>query len=150
MTPTSYQSYPRTILMADDDEDDRDLARDAFDDAGLTGQIRFVPDGQELLDDLRLRANSPQRERPDIILLDLNMPRKNGRETLAELKDDDSLCDIPVVVLTTSRDEEDIRGSYCLGANSFIAKPTTHADLVDVMRKLAEYWFKVVELPRAT
>jgi CheY-like chemotaxis protein len=147
MSPIS-QSSQHTILMADDDEDDRDLAQDAFREAGLAGQIRFVLDGQELVDDLRRHANSAHPERPDIVLLDLNMPRKDGREALAEIRGDESLRGIPVVVLTTSKDEEEIRRSYRLGANSFIAKPVTHAELVDVMRELATYWFDVVELPR--
>ena len=145
---SSRQSSQRTILMADDDEDDRDLAQDAFRDAGLTGQLRFVLDGQELVDELRRRAGSAHPERPDIILLDLNMPRKDGREALAEIKSDESLREIPVVVLTTSRDEEEIRRSYRLGANSFIVKPVTHAELVEVMRELATYWFDVVKLPQ--
>ena len=143
---SSHPSQP-TILMADDDEDDRELAQDAFEDAGLVGEIRFVPDGQELLDYLRPPAGSPPPERPSIILLDLNMPRKDGREALEEIKADEALCEIPVVVLTTSNDEQDIRGSYRLGANSFIAKPMTHAGLVEMMRDLASYWFGVVELP---
>ena len=147
MSP-NLQSSRRTILMADDDEDDRDLAQDAFADAGLDGQLRFVLDGQELLDYLRDDVASSAVACPAIILLDLNMPRKDGREALAEIKGDERLCDIPVVVLTTSTDEEDIRRSYLLGASSFIAKPTTHAALVDVMRGLVNYWFDLVELPR--
>jgi CheY-like chemotaxis protein len=138
-----------SILMADDDEDDRDLARDAFHDAGLDGEIRFVLDGQDLLDYLREHAPaSSNRERPGIIVLDLNMPRKDGREALAELKADHALCDIPVVVLTTSKDGEDISRCYCAGASSFIAKPVTHSGLVEVMRRLKEYWFDFVELPQ--
>jgi CheY-like chemotaxis protein len=144
----SHQSSQRTILMADDDEDDRDLAEEAFRDAGLSGRLRFVLDGQELVDDLRRHAGSAHPERPDIVLLDLNMPRKDGREALAEIRGDESLRDIPVVVLSTSKDDEDIRRSYRLGANSFIAKPVTHAELVNVMRELATYWFDVVELPQ--
>jgi CheY-like chemotaxis protein len=137
-----------TILMADDDEDDRDLARDAFEDAGLDGQIRFVCDGQHLLDYLRNQQRRLENHRPAIIVLDLNMPRMDGREALSEIKADDSLCEIPVVVLTTSKDAEDIQRCYCAGASSFIAKPVTHAGLVDVMRHLKEYWFDLVELPR--
>ncbi len=147
MSPRYQPSRP-TILVADDDEDDRDLVKDAFTDAGLSGQIRFVLDGQELLDYLRLHAAARDAERPTIVLLDLNMPRKDGREALAEIKSDEALCAIPVVVLTTSKDDEDIRRSYRLGANSFIAKPTTHTALVGVMRDLANYWFDLVELPR--
>jgi CheY-like chemotaxis protein len=107
----------------------------------------FVLDGQELMDYLRDEAASGVSA-PAIILLDLNMPRKDGREALAEIKGDERLCDIPVVVLSTSKDEEDIRRSYLLGANSFIAKPTTHSALVGVMRGLADYWFELAELPR--
>jgi CheY-like chemotaxis protein len=85
--------------------------------------------------------------RPGIILLDLNMPRKDGREALAEIKADESLRAIPIVVLTTSKDEDDVHRTYALGANSFITKPVTHTGLVDVMRSLTKYWFDVVELP---
>jgi CheY-like chemotaxis protein len=137
-----------TILMADDDEDDRELARDAFHDAGLDGEIRFVDDGQHLLDYLRDQERRLARDRPGIIVLDLNMPRMDGREALTEIKADDSLCEIPVVVLTTSRDVEDVQRCYCAGASSFIAKPVTHAGLVDVMRHIKDYWFDFVELPQ--
>lgn len=137
-----------TILMADDDEDDRDLALDAFQDAGLDGEIRFVQDGQHLLDFLRVQERQLQNERPGIIVLDLNMPRMDGREALSEIKSDDALCEIPVVVLTTSNDAEDVSRCYCAGASSFIAKPVTHAGLVDVMRHLKDYWFDCVELPQ--
>jgi CheY-like chemotaxis protein len=137
-----------TILMAEDDEDDRDLARDAFMDAGLDGEIRFVHDGQHLLEYLRDQERELHNDRPGIIVLDLNMPRMDGREALTEIKSDDSLCEIPVVVLTTSTDAEDVSRCYCAGASSFIAKPVTHAGLVDVMRHLKDYWFDCVELPQ--
>jgi two-component system response regulator len=133
--------------MADDDEDDRDLALEAFQDAGLDGEIRFVHDGQHLLDYLRDQERELRDERPGIIVLDLNMPRMDGREALSEIKSDDALCEIPVVVLTTSRDAQDVSRSYCAGASSFIAKPVTQAGLVDVMRHLKDYWFDCVELP---
>jgi CheY-like chemotaxis protein len=138
-----------TILMADDDEDDRQLAHDAFLEAEVDGQMRFVADGQELLDYLRAHQHQLGPEWPGIVLLDLNMPRKDGRETLAEIKGDSDLCEIPVVVLTTSRDQEDVSRAYCAGASSFISKPTSHAGLVDVMRHLQQYWFELVELPEA-
>jgi CheY-like chemotaxis protein len=136
------------ILMAEDDEDDRDLARDAFADADVDGSIRFVPDGQELLDYLRQDEHNRGPGRPGIIVLDLNMPKKDGREALAELKSDHRLCEIPVIVLTTSKAPEDVSKCYCGGASSYIAKPTTHAGLVDVMRNLKQYWFEFVELPQ--
>jgi CheY-like chemotaxis protein len=135
--------------MADDDEDDRDLARDALEGTRLGERMEFVVDGQDLID--YLRHDGPYAEaptpRPSIILLDLNMPRKDGREALAELKADDSLRQIPVVVLTTSSDELDVQNAYDLGASSYITKPVTHTQLADVMQMVARYWSEVVVLP---
>ncbi len=139
-----------TILMADDDEDDRMMAKDAVEDARLINEIRFVKDGEELMDYLHHRGeysdlkNSP---RPGIILLDLNMPKKDGREALKEIKTDSSLRQIPIVVLTTSKAEEDILRTYDLGVNSFITKPVSFDSLVDIMKILGKYWFNIVELP---
>jgi CheY-like chemotaxis protein len=142
---------PITILMADDDEDDRELARDALQDARLANEMRFAVDGQDLLDYLRREGRwadpSLDAPRPGIILLDLNMPKKDGREALAEIKADPSLRRIPVVVLTTSKDEEDVLRTYDLGVSSFITKPVTFAGLVEVMRTWSRYWFEIVELP---
>src|SRR5579863_4299698 len=136
---------PITILMADDDEEDRDLTIEALARAHLTNQVRFVGDGQELLDYLRHEGHysdeTADAPRPGIILLDLNMPKKDGREALAEIKGDPDLRTIPIVVLTTSRDEEDVLRSYNLGVNSFITKPVTFGSLVDVMGAWGRYWF---------
>ncbi len=143
---------PITVLMADDDEDDRLMARAAFERARLANDLRFVGDGEELLDYLRRRgawsdpATSP---RPGLVLLDLNMPRKDGREALREMKADPDLRRIPVVVLTTSQAEEDILRSYDLGANSYVAKPVTFEGLAETLRVLGTYWFQIVELPDA-
>jgi CheY-like chemotaxis protein len=138
-----------TILMADDDEDDRDLARDALEGTRLGERMEFVVDGQDLID--YLRHDGPYvaeaTPRPSIILLDLNMPRKDGREALAELKADDALRQIPVVVLTTSSDEVDVQKAYDLGASSYITKPVTHSQLAEVMQMVARYWSEVVQLP---
>jgi CheY-like chemotaxis protein len=140
-----------TILMADDDEDDREMTLDALHDARLGNTVRFVDDGQDLMEYLRREGKyadpAVDAPEPGMILLDLNMPRKDGREALAEIKADESLRHIPVVVLTTSKDEEDILRSYNLGVNSFISKPVTFEGLVDVMRTLTRYWFEIVELP---
>src|SRR5215207_2614412 len=131
------------ILMADDDADDRLLARDAFAESRLNGDLHFVEDGEELLDYLLRRgkydslATAP---RPRLILLDLNMPKKDGREALREIKGDPDLRRIPVVVLTTSKAEEDIYRTYDLGANSFITKPVSFDGLVAVMRDIGRYW----------
>jgi CheY-like chemotaxis protein len=144
---------PITILMADDDEDDRDLTRDALESADYVEQMKFVADGQELVDYLRGDGQyaSPQtpaeRPQPSIILLDLNMPRKDGREALAEIKGDEELRHIPVVVLTTSSDEMDVRRAYDLGANSYITKPVTGSKLESMLDRLAEYWSQIVTLP---
>jgi CheY-like chemotaxis protein len=137
--------------MADDDEEDCELTRDALQDARLANEMRFVYDGQELLDYLRRDGAyahpSLDAPRPGVILLDLNMPKKDGREALAEIKADESLRRIPVVVLTTSKDEEDVLRTYDLGVNSFITKPVTFAGLVEVMRTWTRYWLEIVELP---
>jgi CheY-like chemotaxis protein len=144
-------SSPLVILMAEDDEDDRRFALDALRDAHQMGEVRFVHDGAELLDYLRhhgpYSAGDAVAPRPAIILLDLNMPRMDGREALAEIKADPELRRIPVVVLTTSHDEDDIRRSYDLGANSFITKPVTFPGLVEVMRGWSRYWLAISELP---
>jgi CheY-like chemotaxis protein len=142
---------PFTILLADDDEEDRELARDALQDSRLANEMKFVHDGQDLLDYLRREGRwadpSVDAPRPGIILLDLNMPKKDGREALAEIKADESLRRIPIVVLTTSKDEEDVLRTYDLGVNSFITKPVTFAGLVEVMRTWTRYWLEIVELP---
>jgi CheY-like chemotaxis protein len=139
-----------TILLADDDADDRMLTRDALAESRLANNLRFVEDGEQLMDYLCRRGNwsSPEvSPRPGLILLDLNMPRKDGREALREIKSDPNLRHIPIVVLTTSKAEEDIYRTYDLGVNSFITKPVTFEGLVGVMRALGRYWFEIVELP---
>jgi CheY-like chemotaxis protein len=140
-----------TILLADDDEDDRELTHDALKDSHLANEVRVVVDGQDLMDYLRREGRyankSVDAPRPGIILLDLNMPKKDGREALAEIKADESLRRIPVVVLTTSKDEEDVFRTYDLGVSSFITKPVTFAGLVEAMRTWTRYWFELVELP---
>ncbi len=141
---------PITILMADDDPDDRLLTSDALTEARLINDVRFVENGEELLDYLRRVGKfAPPAEapRPGLILLDLNMPRKDGRAVLAELKQDADLRTIPVVVLTTSKDDEDVYRSYDLGVNSYIVKPVTFEALVDILQTLEKYWFEIVELP---
>jgi len=140
---------PITILMADDDADDRMLAEDAMRESRLGNVFRCVEDGQELMDYLTRSGKYAAEEapRPGLILLDLNMPRKDGRQALHEIKTDPELRRIPVVILTTSKTEEDVLRSYDLGANSFISKPVTFDALVEIVRTLGTYWFNIVELP---
>lgn len=141
---------PITILMADDDADDRMLAKEAFEESRVVNDLRFVEDGEELLDYLHRRgkfADPALAPRPGVILLDLNMPRMDGREALQEIKTDPQLRRIPVVVLTTSKAEEDIYQTYDLGISSYITKPVTFGALVEVIKTLGRYWIEIVELP---
>jgi CheY-like chemotaxis protein len=145
-----HERKPVTILVADDDPDDRLLIRDALEESRLCNNIDFVEDGVELMDYLHRRGKFSDRagsKLPGLILLDLNMPRKDGREAIKEIKADPYLRLTPVIVLTTSKAEEDILRSYDLGANSFIVKPVTFNDLVTVMTDLTNYWLQIVELP---
>jgi len=138
------------ILMADDDEDDCMLAREALAESQLTNDMYCVRDGEELMDYLHQRGKYAQKSsapRPGLILLDLNMPKKDGREALKEIKTNSYLRQIPIVVLTTSKADEDIYRTYDLGANSFITKPVTFESLVEVMRTIGKYWFEIAELP---
>lgn len=139
-----------TILLADDDPDDRELTQDAFEENRLANMLHCVEDGEELMDYLHRRgkyshlANEPL---PGLILLDLNMPRKDGREALKEIKANPEFRRIPIVVLTTSKAEEDIVRTYDLGVNSYVTKPVTFKSLVELIKVLGRYWFEVVELP---
>ena len=140
------------ILMADDDPDDRLLARDAFAEARMHNRLVFVEDGEEVIEYLNRRGKYRDADAypmPGLILLDLNMPRRDGREVLAEIKSDPALKHIPVVVLTTSRAEEDVMRSYRSGGNSYIVKPVTFRELTEVIREIGRYWLGVVHLPQA-
>lgn len=131
------------ILVADDDPEDRQLIKEALQESRLLNEVQFVGDGEELMAHLQQCS-----QLPGLILLDLNMPRKDGREALGEIKSNPAFKQIPVVVLTTSKAEEDIYRTYNLGVNSFITKPVTFTSLVEVMRDLGRYWFEIVELPK--
>ena len=138
------------ILLAEDDADDRLLVKEALAEGRVLNELRSVGDGEELLDYLRRRgryADPAASPRPGLVLLDLNMPRKDGREALREIKADPDLRRIPVVVMTTSKAEEDIFRSYDLGANSYISKPVTFERLVELMKVMGRYWIEFVELP---
>src|SRR2546429_9357923 len=138
---------PIVILLADDDEEDRMLTSDALIESRVVNDLRFVEDGEELLDYLHQRgryADPASAPPPGLILLDLNMPRKDGREALREIKADPQLRRIPVIVLTTSNADTDVARLYDLGANSFITKPVQFDALVNAMRALGQYWFKTV------
>ncbi|HEY0893346.1 MAG TPA: response regulator [Cellvibrio sp.] len=138
------------ILMADDDADDRLLAQEAMHESRVLNELHFVEDGVQLLSYLRGDESFNDRvlyPMPGLILLDLNMPKMDGREALAEIKADPRLRRIPVVILTTSKAEEDMVKGYDLGAASYITKPVTFDALVELMRTLGKYWVEFVELP---
>ena len=139
-----------TILLADDDPDDRKLTQDAFTENRLVNVLHCVEDGEELMEYLRRQGRYVDQKDaplPGLILLDLNMPRKDGREALKEIKANPEFRRIPIVVLTTSKAEEDIVRTYDLGVNSYVTKPVTFKSLVELIKVLGRYWFEVVELP---
>jgi CheY-like chemotaxis protein len=146
----SRSSYPIRIVVADDDADDRMMIKDAFEEAKLGNPVDFVEDGVELLEYLNREGkykhltNQPY---PGFILLDLNMPRKDGRTALKEIKESAELHRIPIVILTTSKAEEDIIKTYNLGVNSFICKPVSFDGLVEIVRTVGRYWIEIVALP---
>ena len=145
MHPSGNRS---TIVMADDDADDRLMVQEALAEAGVTNKLYCVEDGEELLDYLYRRrqyAILGKTPYPGLILLDLNMPKKDGHEVLEEIKADPELRHIPVVVLTTSKADEDIARTYDLGASSFIVKPVAFESLVAIMKTLTTYWFEIVQ-----
>lgn len=138
------------VLVAEDDADDRLLIQKAFKRGTETGNLVYVENGEELLKYLKREApytNEEQYPRPQIVLLDLNMPKKDGREALREIKTDKDLCKIPVIVLTTSRAQDDIEHMYKMGSNSYITKPSSFDGLLTIAKEIEEYWFRTVELP---
>lgn len=142
---------PVTILLAEDDEDDYILIKKGFQNARLSNDLYWVKDGVELLDYLLHRNQYEKKEsspRPWLILLDLNMPRMDGREALKKIKSDPHLKTIPVVILTTSKAEEDILSTYQLGVNSFVRKPVKFEDFIRAVSIIGTYWFELVALPQ--
>jgi len=146
------RARPAVILLADDDPGDQNLTRRAFAKAKLSNDLRVVADGEEALDYLLHRgryANPASAPRPDLMLLDLNMPKLDGREVLRQIRARDDLRRLPVVVMTTSQQEEDILRSYDLGANSYLTKPVSMEQFLRVAEGLDDYWFQLVVLPPA-
>lgn len=142
---------PICILLADDDPDDRMLTERALKKSRLANRLEMVEDGEELMKYLHREgeyAEPGAAPRPGLILLDLNMPRKDGREALREIKSDAALRRIPVIVLTTSEAEQDILRSYDLGVNAFVTKPVTFDGLAGAIQRLTDFWFEIVKLPR--
>jgi CheY-like chemotaxis protein len=153
MMRATSKAKPAVILLAEDDRGDQELTRRALEEGKIRNDLRIVEDGEEALAYLHRRgkykdpATSP---RPDLLLLDLNLPRVDGREVLERVRADSKLRRMAVVVLTTSRQEEDILRSYELGCNSFITKPVDMDQFIRVIHALEEYWFQIVVLPPKT
>jgi two-component system, chemotaxis family, response regulator Rcp1 len=135
------------ILLVEDNAGDADLAREALEGNKLCNELIVVTDGEEALAYLHREGKYSEASRPDLILLDLNLPKKDGREVLAEIKADEELKTIPVVILTMSRDEEDILRSYRLHANCFITKPIDLGQFFKVVKTIKEFWLGIVTLP---
>jgi CheY-like chemotaxis protein len=137
----------RTILIADDDEDDRFLVKSALEDCQITCTIKYVENGVEVINYLENGDGTAEFHKPSLILLDLNMPKKDGREALKEIKNNPELRSIPVIILTTSKATEDVNLCYGLGANGYIVKPNSFSELANTLKILTKFWLDVVTLP---
>ena len=135
------------ILLVEDNPADIELTRQAFSEARVANQLHVVQDGEAAIRFLRRQGAYDRAPRPDVVLLDLNLPKKDGREVLAEVKRDPDLRTIPVVVLTTSAGEEDILGAYQDHANSYVRKPVRFEDFIKAVREIDDYWLGIVALP---
>ena len=143
----SAYGKPIEILLVEDNPDDANLTVDALKEGRVRNNVRVVEDGIEAMSYLRRQGRNATALRPDLILLDLNLPRKNGREVLAEIKEDRDLKRIPVVIMTTSKSEQDVFDSYNLHANCYIPKPVDLDQFMGVVRKIEDFWFTIVKLP---
>jgi len=146
MTP-NHLVKPITILLVEDNPGDADLAREALDSGKLSNNLHVVDDGEKAMAFLRRETGYQGAPRPDLVLLDLNLPRKDGREVLSEIKSDPDLRSIPVVILTTSQAEEDVYRSYNLHANCYITKPIDLNQFLHVVRSIENFWLSIVVLP---
>lgn len=144
---TNMMGRPVEILLVEDNPGDVDLTLEALEDAKMRNNVSVARDGQEALDFLRRKEGFEDTPRPDLILLDLNLPRKDGREVLATIKEDPDLKRIPVVVLTTSTDEKDVLEAYEHRANAYIVKPVDFGQFFKAVRSLEDFWLTVVKLP---
>jgi two-component system, chemotaxis family, response regulator Rcp1 len=145
--PNRLSTRPIEILLVEDNQGDVRLTREAFKEGKVLNNLSSVGDGVAAMEFLRHEGKYSKSPHPDIILLDLNLPRKDGRELLAEIKMDPDLRRIPVVILTTSKSEEDIIKTYDLHANCFITKPVDLDQFIKVIKSVEEFWFTIVRLP---
>jgi CheY-like chemotaxis protein len=150
MNDPEGNAIPIEVLLVEDDPGDVLITREAFDEHLLNNRLSVVNDGAEAIDYVRQRGPYADAPRPDLILLDLNLPRRDGREVLAEIKGDENLRQIPVVVLTTSQADEDILRSYQLHANAYVTKPVDLDCFMTVVKQIDEFFVSVVKLPPRT
>lgn len=143
----SNEGTPVEILLIEDNPGDARLAREGLSECKIRNNLHVVDDGVKAMAFLRRQGEYAKAPRPDLILLDLNLPRKDGREVLREIKDDEHLKVIPVVILTTSKAEEDIIKTYSLHANCYVTKPLGLQQFLDVVRSIEDFWFTIVRLP---
>ena len=141
------ETKPIEILLIEDNPGDARLAREALRDAKVRNNLSWVPDGVEAMGFLRRETIYDKAPRPDLILLDLNLPRKDGREVLVEIKSDDKLRRIPIVILTTSQAREDIHQAYQLNANCYISKPVDLDQFIRIVKTIEDFWLTIVKLP---
>ncbi len=146
MTAT-VNGTPVEILLVEDNPGDARLAREGLGECKIHNNLHVVEDGVKAMAFLRRQGQYAKSPRPDLILLDLNLPRKDGREVLREVKEDESLRMIPIVVLTTSKAEEDIVKSYSLHANCYVTKPLALQQFLEVVHSIEDFWFTIVKLP---
>jgi len=145
-----FEGKPIEILLVEDSPSDATLTIEALEAGKVVNKLNLVEDGVEAMAYLKCEGKYAKATRPDLIMLDLNLPRKDGREVLAELKNDPELKTIPIIVLTTSRSDKDILQSYQLNANCFITKPVDFQQFIDVVKTIEKFWLTVVTLPPKT
>ena len=142
------EAKPAQVLLVEDNPDDVELTLEALTDSKIRMEVHIVPDGLLAMKFLRKEDEYENKPRPDLILLDLNLPKMDGREVLKEIRDDQNLTDLPVVVLTTSQSEEDILKMYKLHANCYISKPVDFLKFSEIVKQIEGFWLQLVKLPR--
>jgi two-component system, chemotaxis family, response regulator Rcp1 len=147
--PNAHRGEPIEVLLVEDSPDDADLTMDALRNGRVRNRITHVEDGIQAMAFLRREGKYADAPRPDLILLDLNLPRKSGREVLAEVKQDPDLRRIPVVIMTSSDDEKDILAAYNLYVNCYVTKPVDLDQFIGVVKSIEQFWFTIVKLPAA-
>lgn len=141
------KTYTREVLLIEDNSGDVLLTKEAFEELNFKDNLHVARDGEDAIDFLKKKGTHADAKRPDLILLDLNLPKKDGREVLEIIKTDKELRSIPVIILTTSKNDKDIQAAYDAHANCYIAKPVDFEEFLEIVRYIVDYWLKLVKLP---